>query len=439
MGNSARNIYSALRAIRETYKATALAGALLFGFLAAGCATNLNSVPQAGQVTGQVPATPPVSTDRKSPVTVAMLLPLQGFGTNALIAKGMKQAGEMALFDADNPNVQLIVKNDDGSAAGAQKAAMEALSDGAELIVGPLYGASVPGVAAIARSANVPVLSFSNNRSVGGNGVYLMSYLPQAEVERMVSFCLSRGKRRFAALIPVGAYGDAVELAFRSAVLRGGGTIVALERFEPGANKMLEPASRVFSVVNEAAGTGAPVDALFLPGNKDTLPTLGPQIAYAKIDTRTTQLVGLSGWNYPHIGRDDVFVGGWYPGPDPRGWQRFSERFANTFGSVPPRMASHAYDAVRLAITLSGQPKGQRFTQANLTLPRGFDGVDGSFTLLADGTSQRELAVFEVQKFGGKVIGDAAQAGLANPAAGGRSQQYQNRLYGGQSVGAAPL
>lgn len=431
MGSLARNSCSRFWAIRGMHKASALVASMLVGLAAAGCAAGLNSVPQAGQINGEVQGSPPANADRKSPVTVAMLLPLQGFGPTALIAKGMKQAGEMALFDADNPNVQLIVKNDDGSPSGAQAAAQEALSEGAELIVGPLYGASVPRVAAVARASNVPVLSFSNDRSVGGNGVYLMSYLPQAEVERIVSFCISRGKRRFAALVPVGAYGDAVEVAFRNAVLRGGGSIVALERFEPGANKMLEPARRVLNVVNEAAQTGDPVDALFLPGNRDTLPTLGPQLAYAKIDTRTTQLVGLSGWDYPNIGRDDVFVGGWYPGPDPRGWQRFSERFANTFGSVPPRVATHAYDAVRLAISLSGRPKGQRFTQANLTMPTGFDGVDGPFMLLADGTSQRGLAIFEVQKFGGKVIGEAAQAGLANPVVGGNRLRYPNRPYGG--------
>jgi len=439
MRKLALNNCSPLWAIGVGRSALAVVALACVSGLAAGCATNLNSVPQAGQVDGGAQGSQSADAGKKSPVTVAMILPLQGFGPRALIAKGMKQAGEMALFDGDNPNVQLIVKNDDGSAAGAQAAAREALSEGAELIVGPLFGASVPSVAAVTRTANVPVLSFSNDRSVGGNGVYLMSYLPQAEVERIVSFSLSRGKRSFAALVPVGAYGDAVEQAFRDAVMRGGGTIVALERFELGANKMLEPAKRVFDTINEIALTGSPVDALFLPGNKDSLPTLGPQIAYAKIDTSRTQLIGLSGWDYPSIGRDEVFIGGWYPGPDPRGWQSFSERFANTFGQVPPRVASHSYDAIRLAISLSGRPKGQRFTQANLTMPGGFDGVDGRFTLLADGTTQRGLAVFEVQKFGGKLIGEPAQAGLAAPLSGQIRPRFPNRPFAGQSVGAAPL
>ncbi len=380
------------------------------GLLLAGCATNLDSVALKPEAGAAAKAVDPKLKKRRRPVTVAMILPLKGFGQAAVIGKSLKQAGEMALFEADSQAVQLIVKNDDGSPQGAAAAAREAISEGAEVIVGPLFGASVPAVAQVARPQNIPVLSFSNDRSVAGNGAYLMSYLPQMEVDRVVSFAISRGKRRFAALIPVGAYGDTVERAFQAAVQRGGGQIVALERFSPAANAMLEPAKRVIEVINSAASSATPVDALFLPGNKSTLPTLGPQLAYANIDTRTTQLIGLGGWEFPNIGRDDVFVGGWYPGPDPQGWKLFAERFAQTFGHTPPRVASHAHDAVSLAITLSARPKGQRFTQASLTMPAGFDGVDGRYVINSDGTTKRELAILEVQKFGAMVTDSASEA-----------------------------
>ncbi|MCH9806800.1 MAG: penicillin-binding protein activator [Alphaproteobacteria bacterium] len=374
----------------------------------AGCATNLDSADLKPNAAGGVAASQAEAKQRRRPVTVAMILPLKGFGQTALIGKSLKQAGELALFDADNQAVQLIVKNDDGSPQGAAAAAREAISEGAEVIVGPLFGASVSSVAAVARPTNVPVLTFSNDRNAAGNGAYLMSYLPNDEVDRVVAFALQRGKRTFATLIPTGVYGDTVERAFQAAVSRGGGRIVVQERFEPRANAMLEPAKRVVETINDAAQSGVPVDALFLPGNQSTLPSLGPQLAFANLDTKTTQLIGLGGWEYPNIGRDEVFVGGWYPGPDPAGWKRFSERFAQTFGNAPPRVASHAHDAVSLAISLSSRPKGQRFTQANLTMPAGFEGVDGRFTLNPDGTTRRGLVILEVQKFGSKVIAGAS-------------------------------
>jgi ABC-type branched-subunit amino acid transport system substrate-binding protein len=382
------------------------------GVFIAGCATNLGGIGLDSKTAGDASTAQAVQKNPGKPATVTMLLPLKGFGKTAIVGKSMKQAGEMALFESGNPNIQLIVKNDDGTAEGAAAAAREAIAEGAELIVGPLFGKSVPSVAAEARPTNVPVLSFSNDRTVAGNGVYLMSFLPEAETNRIVSYAISRGKRRFAALIPVGAYGDTVEQAFRSAVQRGGGTIIASERFQPGANAMLESAKRVFDIVKEAAELGAPVEALFVPGNQDTLPILGPQMAYANIDTRTTQLLGLGGWEFPNIGRDQVFVGGWYPGQDPQSWQRFSERFAKTFGQAPPRVASHAYDAINLAVELSSRPQGQKFTTANLTSPAGFEGISGRFTLNADGTTERKLAILEVQRFGSKLIDDGTGSDL---------------------------
>ncbi|MEO1206301.1 MAG: hypothetical protein AAFV45_08210, partial [Pseudomonadota bacterium] len=113
-------------------------------------------------------------------------------------------------------------------------------------------------------------------------------------------------------------------------------------------------------------------------------------------------------WDYPNIGRDQVFVGGWYASPDPRGWRDFSERFARTFGQAPPRVATLAYDAVNVAIELSNAPKGQRFTRDRLMRPGGFRGVDGPVRFAADGTATRNLAILEVQRFGTTTIQSAS-------------------------------
>jgi ABC-type branched-subunit amino acid transport system substrate-binding protein len=342
-----------------------------------------------------------------------MLLPLGGFSQTAAIAKSMKQAGEMALFELDNPAIQLIAKDDKGTTEGARAAAREAINEGAEIILGPLFADAVAGAASVARAANVPMIAFSNDRKVAGNGVYLLSYLPEAEVERIVSYAAGRGKRRFAALVPSGTYGSAIETAFRAAVTRSGGTVVALEHYEPGANQMLGPAQRVFDIIKQSAMMGASVDALFLPGGQETLPSLGPQIAYAGIDTSQLQIIGTGAWEFPNIGRDPVFVGGWYPNPDPRGWRAFSERFARNFGQAPPRLASLAYDAMSLSITLSSGDGPNRYSQAAITRPAGFNGVDGVVRFTPDGLSSRGLAVLEVQKFGSTVIDPAPGSAVA--------------------------
>jgi len=372
--------------------------------LLAACSTAMGPTP--GPTAALVPGGA-AGPGQHAPVKIALLLPLGGMGQTAAIAKSMKQAAEMALFEVNDPNVQLVTKDDGGTTSGGHAAADAAVKEGAEIILGPLFSQAAAGAAPVARKAGVPILAFSNDTKIAGNGVYLMSFLAEEEVERVVSFAARQGKRRFAALIPANAYGNVVEPAFRRAVQKAGGTVVIVERYPPTANGMLGPAKRVVQAIKRADELLNPVDALFLPGGQEALPQIGPVIAYSGLDTSKVKLLGTGAWDFPSMGRDDAFVGGWYASPDPIAWRAFAERFAKTFGNAPPRIASVAYDAVGLAIGLSSNPPGARFTTANLTRPHGFSGVDGIVRFGENGLSERGLAVLEVQKFGAAVVDPA--------------------------------
>jgi branched-chain amino acid transport system substrate-binding protein len=345
---------------------------------------------------------------RKPSVKVAFLLPLSAQGNTASVAEAMKQAGELALFDFNSPNVTLLAKDTRGTPEGAKAAALAAVAAGAELIVGPLFAKSVSAAAPVARQAGVPMVAFSSDRSVAGDGVYLLSFLAGRDVPRIVSYSIRAGKRRFAALIPKGAYGNIVAQSFQSAVTQQGGQIAALERLPHDANGMLEPTKRVAALAKSEDPQIPPqVDAIFIPAGPESLPTISALLPYYEIDTSKVQIIGTGLWDYPNIGKEKPLVGGWFPAPDPKGWRSFTQRYVKTYEKTPPRLASLAYDAVALVVSLSSNPKGERYTPRQLTRPSGFAGVDGLFRLLPDGTSQRGLAVLEVQKFDNKVIDPA--------------------------------
>ena len=99
----------------------------------------------------------------------------------------------MALAEFNSPNVQLLVKDDGGSAQGAQQAAQQALAEGAEIIIGPLFAQSVAAVGQVARGRGVPVIAFSTDVSVASRGVYLLSFLPESDVDPHRRF---RGRQR---------------------------------------------------------------------------------------------------------------------------------------------------------------------------------------------------------------------------------------------------
>ena len=404
-----------MTAVRRPWHLAVLAALALLVAACAGGGSGRPPIAGGPGFDGQgAPGEPP-----RPAVKVALLLPLTAGGNTANIAKALKQAGELALFDFDNPNVTLISKDTKGTPEGAAAAATAAVQEGAELIVGPLFAKSVTAAAPIARQASVPMIAFSSDRTVAGNGVYLLSFLAGRDVPRIVSYAISQGKRNFAALIPKTAYGNLVATAFQQVVSRAGGQIVAMEQFPLDANGMLEPARRVAETAKtedsaSAEGgvvTGGPTaDVLFLPAGPQTLPTVAALLPYFEVDTSAVKVIGTGLWDYPNVGREKPLVGGWFPAPDPKGWRSFTQRYVKTYGATPPRLSSLSYDAVSLAVTLSSNRKGRRYTPAQLTRSSGFAGVDGLFRLLPDGTSERGLAILEVQRYGPRVIQPAPSA-----------------------------
>jgi ABC-type branched-subunit amino acid transport system substrate-binding protein len=368
----------------------ALAGLCLAALLAA-CGTS------GGGGTG--PVLPPMAGGGGA-VKVALLLPITGSGNTPSVAKALKQAAELALFDFDNPNVTLVPKDTRGSPDGARAAAESAVQDGAELIIGPLFAAEVSAAAPVARSAGIPMIALSSDQNVAGNGVYLLSFLAGRDVPRIVSYTMAKGKRNFAVLVPQTAYGRLAEESFARSVARGGGQASVRATF-PGndAAAMAAPVRQV----GDAIKSGRTIDAVFLPASPEDLQALSPLLASSGVAGRA-QMIGTGQWDYPGIGREKALVGGWYAAPDPKGWTNFTANYAKTYGSTPPRIASLGYDAVSLAVTLSQNPRGQRFTQPQLTRASGFSGVDGLFRLLSDGTSERGLAILEVRENGPRVL-----------------------------------
>jgi branched-chain amino acid transport system substrate-binding protein len=350
---------------------------------------------------------------RAAAVKVALLLPLSSPNARG-VAKALKQAGELALFDFDNPNVQLSPKDTRGTPEGARAAAQEAIRDGAELIIGPLFSAEVAAVAPEAQRANVPVLAFSSDQKVAGNGVYLMSVLAGSDVDRIVAYAASRGKQRFAALIPDSEYGRIVENSFKQAADRHHIQVVATQKYPADANGMTAPVKEIAALASRKTPPSQ-IDALFVPAQQDTLPALSPLLANNDVDTQNVKLLGVTGWDYTGVGREKALAGAWFAAPDPKGWKDFTKRYSETYGEAPPRLASLSYDAVSLAVSLSTNPAGKRFTTAELTKSSGFAGVDGLFRLRPDGVSERRFAILEVQQSGAEVA-DPAPANFSTAA-----------------------
>ncbi|HEC90623.1 MAG TPA: penicillin-binding protein activator [Alphaproteobacteria bacterium] len=377
---------------------------------------------------------PPPAMKIADGVRAALLLPLSGRA--ARLGQAMLNAAQMALFAFADKKFELLFYDTLGTPEGAARAASQAIGDGASVILGPLFSASAMAVAPAARAANVTVISFSSDRQATGKGVYTIGFYPGDEVRRVASFALSRGLRRFAVLAPDDAYGKAVLAALRETITGGGGEISRVELYDPQTadystvvrrlanynerRKALidqigelkkrddEIARRAVRRLKKRQTIGElPFDALLVAAGGKRLQAIAALLPFYDVDPDKIRILGTGRWDEPGIGSEPALVGGWFAAPPPGKRNGFDRRYKKTYGKTPPRLVTLAYDATALAAVLARA--GDGFGPETLTAKSGFAGRDGIFRFRLDGTSERGLAVIQIQPRGELVISKAPQ------------------------------
>ena len=343
----------------------------------------------------------------------------------------------MALFDIADENFVILPRDTRGTPAGARAAAQQVLAEGATLILGPLLSSSVAAMAPEARRRGVPVVAFSNDRSVAGEGVYVLGFLPQEQVDRVVSFARLQGLSQFGAVVPQNRYGVAMVDALRVASRTAGAEVTDITYYHPDGSDLPEVISELAqfetrrqALEQQRTALAARDDdisrqalerlqeretlgdvgfeAVLLPAGGDEVLQVAPLLAFYDIDPTRVKLLGTWLWDDPALGTEPAMVGAWFAAPPPGNRSNFVQRFDSAYGRQPARLATLGYDAMALAAVLAQQVDAvEPFSEAALTAPRGFAGMDGIFRLRRNGVAQRGLAVLEIERGGFKELDPA--------------------------------
>jgi len=382
-----------------TRRALAVTAAPALALLLAACGPT--GRPQTASPNLSAPTTPVESGDLAAPAgaagprpKVALILPLTQGGKPSAVGEALRNAADLAMSEAGGGDITLLVKDDASTPDGARSATQAALGEGAELIIGPLYAPNVREAGRIAKAAGKPVIGFSTDASVGSHGVYLLSFLIESYVDRVIEQAIARGKKNFAALAPENDYGN---VAINALVDLAGkrGVRVQVERYASG---------RAGPAVQALAAKAGEIDALFIAEQAENMPQLAGLLTSSGLDKRV-QILGTGLWNDARVLSLPALQGAWFAAPDGSGFNAFAGRYRAKFGAEPARIATLSYDAVSLAAALARTQGAARFSDNVLTHASGFNGVDGVFRFTPDGLNERGLSIMQ--------IGNGAAAVLA--------------------------
>jgi branched-chain amino acid transport system substrate-binding protein len=336
------------------------------------------------------PATPIPAADGTRH-RVAVLVPLSG--PNAGVGQSLANAANLALLDTGGERIRITAYD---TAKGAAAAANEALADGNALFLGPLRADDVRAVAPVARRAEVPVIAFSNDVGVAGDGVYIMGFNPGQSIERVVEHARARGAQRFGALVPAGVYGQRASQAMIAAVERSGGRMVGMQSYERSAASVRGAAGRL-------AGQGE-YDAVLVADGTRMAAVAAPIVRQGSPQAR---ILGTELWAIEDE-IDAALRGSWYAAASDAMFDQFASRYRGRYGANPYRLSSLGYDAVLLAVRVAADWRiGERFPEAAFRSRTGFTGLDGAFRFRPDGVAERALEVREVTAGGVNVVSPA--------------------------------
>jgi hypothetical protein len=341
---------------------------------------------------------PPVGeTLGTGPVRVGMILPLTQNGGPSPIGVSMRNAAQLAINDSGSTSITLIVQDDHSSPDAATQAAQSELGAGAQLILGPVFANDVRAASAAAKSAGRPMIAFSTDVTVAAPGVYLLSFLIQGYVDRILQYAVSTGKKSFGIMAPQNDYGNVAAQRFQEMAGNVNAQVVVTARYSTG---------QIATAAQQVAAVQGQIDALFIPDQADAMPAVASALGSANVKTK---FLGTGVWNDPRVLKLPQMQGAWFSAPDNSGFDAFAQRYQAKFNSEPARLATLAYDAVTLAAALARNGGPDPFNQAALTNISGFNGADGVFRFRADGTNERGLAVMEIGD-GAKVISPAPRS-----------------------------
>ncbi|WP_208348023.1 penicillin-binding protein activator [Pseudaestuariivita rosea] len=328
-------------------------------------------------------------------VPVALLVPRgSGSSTDEVLAQNLENAARLAIADLNGVEIDLRVYNTAANPTQASSVAMQAVNDGAKIIIGPLYAAAANAAGVSVANRNVNVLAFSNNTSIAGGNVFVLGATFENTANRLVSYSKRQGTARMLVVHAQDVAGEVGRDAIIRAAERHGVQISGVESYPFSQQGIFEASRRIAQ--NAQLGSS---DTVFLTaGTAADLPFIATSLPEAGLRADEVRFLGLTRWNSPPQTLSlPGLQGGYFTLPDQSLEQRFQARYRAAYGSSPHPLAGLAYDGIAAIGALVSTGEADAITTRQLTRSAGFAGTQGIFRLRADGTNERGLAVAQVQ------------------------------------------
>ncbi|WP_319023047.1 ABC transporter substrate-binding protein [Mesorhizobium sp. B1-1-8] len=319
---------------------------------------------------------------------VTMLLPLSAPGSAGENGRKMYDAARLAMTDLGDKLLTLTVEDTRGDSAYAKDLAVKAItSGGAKAVIGPAELAAAQHLAKLSGSQRPPVLALADNFA-GGPGVYSVRLSEADSAAAGAAAVAGKGAKKFVLFVQAGADAQTIEARVANALSIYGATLAVTLPYS-AADGGAKAVSDMGSLVE------APNAVIVASG--DSSPTAMLAALKAKgIPGKAVTLIGTDRWlEHP---MDPLYEGAYIATLDQSETGPIADRFKTAYNYQPDVNVAYAYDMVALSAGIASAVGPDGFSKKVLENPSGFRGSTGLFRFRADGSSQRSMPFFKVEK-----------------------------------------
>ena len=335
----------------------------------------------------------------------AVILPLSG--ESAALGDAFRNAILMAQLERATDEVTEVDFYDTkGTPAGALEAYQKAEQNGADIVLGPVFSNSVAIIKQ--NGVDIPVISFTSDTSVLGEGVYSMALLIEEQIKRIVKFACERGEFRIALLGPNDKTGKMVLKSFEQAMMNCPGMQLSHISLYDAKNPDLTAAVQKIApplidlkdkelteeekqLAQNPTADRIEFDALFVFEQGVKLQQLISLLSYYDV---TPNLVSFYGLATLRGQKSRGLVGAYFADLPQEHLNIYQKNYQEAFFSKPLSVSALGYDGISLVSYLSQKDK---LNEKSLLNEDGFLGLNGRFRFNKDGTNDRLLEMFQIR------------------------------------------
>ncbi len=322
-------------------------------------------------------------------VKIGLLIPLTG--KNSFLGKSIYESAEMALFEANANNVELLPFDSGNSIETALYAARRLENKGASIIIGPIFSSQAMAVRSVI-SKKIPLLSFTNDENIAANDLWVFGFSPRQEIVALFKEIRNHTIKNISIIIPNSAYGSiALENIIKESALLNI-QIKNIYKYSTASNNFSNLGLEIKKEEHSE------LDALLILAGGKQLREISSRAQFRGVSPKSTMYFGISSWNNDKILGEPSLLGGIFIAPEQSSFESFVSRYYKIYGTMPSEISGLSYDILSLCV--SGLQKSKNINQfiSFLTKPSGFNGVFGYFSLNDDGELKRKFVSYKVME-----------------------------------------